>query len=419
MSKYKASIGLICLLLSLARCQPAAPQQSMTFEISQPALWQGACYPSLTVGGNGVLYMSYLQKGESGTDSLFVSELDPHGQPLARFRVAYGTDWFVNWADFPTVAATRNGLLAASWLQKSAPGTYDYNVMVSLSPNEGATWQPPFKLHADTVAAEHGFVSMAPDGAGNIRTVWLDGRYTKPAGAMAAHAHAGHGSGAMTLRSALIHADGSVSDRQEIDPRVCDCCGTDLRMSQYGAVVAYRDRIVPEVRDISLALLKDSTWLASEVVGDDGWNIAGCPVNGPAIDVQDRYAAVAWFTRAQDTSKVQVLRKDLITGEASPPLQIDEGNPLGRVQIAWLEDQKAVAAWVEVLDNQEAALKVAHIDFTNREVCTMNISRYEAGRRSGFPSMRVVNGEALLVWTDWLQDENNCRLSMARIRFPE
>lgn len=38
--------------------------------------------------------------------------------------IAEGSDWFVNWADFPAVAALPDGTLFAHWLAKSGPGSY-------------------------------------------------------------------------------------------------------------------------------------------------------------------------------------------------------------------------------------------------------------------------------------------------------
>ncbi|MEO6238245.1 MAG: exo-alpha-sialidase, partial [Vicinamibacterales bacterium] len=42
--------------------------------------------------------------------------------------VASGSDWFVNWADVPSVVRLDDGTLAAHWLQKSGADTYAYDV---------------------------------------------------------------------------------------------------------------------------------------------------------------------------------------------------------------------------------------------------------------------------------------------------
>ena len=46
-------------------------------------------------------------------------------------KIAIGSDWFVNWADFPTHAISGNQVLT-SYLKKSASGIYTYDVFLSL-----------------------------------------------------------------------------------------------------------------------------------------------------------------------------------------------------------------------------------------------------------------------------------------------
>ena len=59
----------------------------------------------------------------------------PHAQGgawSAPETVAAGKDWFVNWADFPSVAVLPDGALFAHWLRKSGPANHAYDVRVSL-----------------------------------------------------------------------------------------------------------------------------------------------------------------------------------------------------------------------------------------------------------------------------------------------
>ena len=49
-------------------------------------------------------------------------------------------------------------------------------------------------------------------------------------------------------------------------------------------VPVYRDRTEAEIRDIAIVRLVDGIWSDPALVSADGWEIAGCPVNGPAID---------------------------------------------------------------------------------------------------------------------------------------
>ena len=95
--------------------------------------------------------------------------------------VASGDNFFVNWADVPSVRALADGSLAAHWLQKSGAGTYAYDVKLSFSKDRGRTWTPAVSPHSDGTQTEHGFASLfqAPGAGAGLGLVWLDGRAMK------------------------------------------------------------------------------------------------------------------------------------------------------------------------------------------------------------------------------------------------
>src|SRR3546814_2913271 len=96
-----------------------------------------------------------------------------------------------------------------------------------------------------------------------------------------------------SLRAATINVASQVADAVEVDATVCDCCGTDVAVTARGPLLAYRDRIVDEIRDIHVARLEDGAWRTLPAVHADNWKIAGCPVNGPAIAAVGNDAIVA------------------------------------------------------------------------------------------------------------------------------
>src|SRR6185436_20698589 len=62
--------------------------------------------------------------------------------------VASGSDWFVNWADVPSVMRFADGTYAPHWLQRSAGSPYAYDVRLSHS-TDGRTWSPSLTPHSD------------------------------------------------------------------------------------------------------------------------------------------------------------------------------------------------------------------------------------------------------------------------------
>ena len=85
--------------------------------------------PSL-VSNKGNLSLTWISSDDDMNASLNFRQFKNEGwtNPL---RLASGTDWFVNWADFPTHAVSGNQVLT-SYLKKSANGKYTYDVFLSL-----------------------------------------------------------------------------------------------------------------------------------------------------------------------------------------------------------------------------------------------------------------------------------------------
>jgi hypothetical protein len=189
----------------------------------------GARFPNLASDGQTVV-MSWLEPGTGDEFHLSYAEWQRErrwGSPMA---VAAGKNWFVNWADFPSVVPANDGPWTAHWLQQKPGGVYAYDVVTRLSADGGRTWSEPQSPHDDGTATEHGFVSIASLG-GRPYGVWLDGRKTRGEG----HDHGADdhaaAQGAMTLRGAVLTPAGAI-DGSEIDARVCDCCQTDAAVSE-------------------------------------------------------------------------------------------------------------------------------------------------------------------------------------------
>src|SRR5688500_16551623 len=178
--------------------------------------------PEMNATADGRIVMSWVEKIGEKRYALRMSIRDQNGWSQAR-TVSEGENWFVNWADFPSVIALRDGSLAAHWLVKSGAGTYAYNVNISRSSDSGKTWSKPIIPHRDNTQTEHGFVSLIPLADGRLGAVWLDGRNMKDMKDTDKHAPAAE---SMTLRYAALDAEGKLSDEVQLDERVCECCQT-------------------------------------------------------------------------------------------------------------------------------------------------------------------------------------------------
>ncbi|MEM1175079.1 MAG: sialidase family protein [Pseudomonadota bacterium] len=387
---HKALLTILGLAILLtASCQPDQGQASPAVRALEVPVVIGARLPHFSTTPAGTLILSWLHPTETGV-SLQWAELDS-GRWKTGAEVARGDDWFVNWADFPSVTPIDQDTWAAHWLVRKPGGAYAYDVVAAFSRDRGQSWGEPFVVHDDDSATEHGFVTLFP-WQGDTHVLWLDGRNTKPG--------ASHHSGGMTLRSARFDRDDPAVERVEIDALVCDCCQTDVAVSAAGPVAVYRNRSNSEVRDIHVTRYVDGQWQADRPVADDGWIIAGCPVNGPAIDAAGRDVAVAWFTAANDDLRIRFARSADDGETFGDAIDIDSGKPFGRVDVVQLADGASLVSWIrESLDGQaELVVRVVSADAALGPV--MKIADLTSGRISGFPQMQVSGNDLVFAWTD-------------------
>ncbi len=358
--------------------------------------------PNLFVAKSGGVYLSWVEFLNDTTDALMFSKLE-NGQWGKATEIARGNDWFVNWADFPSLAAYEGEeALAAHWLQKSAKGTFDYDVRISQSIDGGKNWQTSFIPHRDSIAAEHGFVTMMPISGGRVFATWLDGRNTKDgkqSSVGSSESEHGHGQGgAMTLRTAEFDKNGNLFEEAELDGRICDCCQTDAALTAYGPVVVYRNRSDKEIRDIGIVRKVNGKWTAPTIIHPDNWEIAGCPVNGPAVAAEDDFVAVAWFTAASGRGEVKVVFSKDAGASFSAPVKVDDGDPNGRVDIEIVEGETVLVTWLENTD-EAAEIRAAKVSPAGKQGESISLVPTSPARSSGFPVLAKMGDQFMLAWT--------------------
>ena len=388
-----------CARSEAERATPAATTLSFQ-EIESPAA-PGSGEPNLHTSADGEVFLSWVEPGVETRHALRFARLEEEAWSAPQ-TIAGGDDWFVNWADFPSVVALNEGL-AAHFLARSGPDTYAYDVKITQSNDDGQTWSPAVRPHDDGTLTEHGFVSMLPWPDGRLLAVWLDGR----------NMAGGHGSGgAMTLRTATLDRDGNRYDELALDQRVCDCCPTSAARTPNGAVVVYRDRSDDEQRDIAIIRLNQEGWSTPRLVHEDGWQIAGCPVNGPAVAAAEARVAVAWFTAAQDTPRVKVAFSTDEGVTFGPPTTVDDGRPVGRVDVVVLPGGDALVSWIEKTDD-DAEIRVRRVHPDGTAAPSITAAPTSAARASGFPHLARRGPEVYLVWTD-AADPSAIRTAVAK-----
>lgn len=330
---FVAALGLI-----LAACggSPAGEGERGLSPLDSPGA-AGSAQPRLTADTDGSPIMSWLEPGAGGV-SLRFSKL-AGGRWSAPATVVTGRDLFVNWADFPSISAIADDFWVAHWLRLIPGAAGAYDVVTAVSTDRGASWSEPRKLNDDDTETEHGFADVFAHADG-AEAVWLDGRefanwsFDEPDALLGT-----------SLRRAEIGRDGNVTGRGVVDDLVCDCCQPDVVIAGGRPLVAYRDRTPDEIRDIAVRRGDGSGFGPPVVLGDDHWQIEGCPVNGPAIAARDGSVAVAWFTAAGGRPRVRLARSADAGASFAAALDVDGDVPFGQVDLVFEADGTAVVSW--------------------------------------------------------------------------
>lgn len=361
-----------------------APGEAVVVASPAPA---GSNTPFLTAQPDGGAWLSWTERQADSSYAIRVAARRGDVWDSVR-TISQGRDYFVNWADFPSITLLGNGDLAAHWLEREASGKYAYGVRVVRSSDAGRSWSAAVTPHTDALPAEHGFVALWADGTDGVGLAWLDGRKS----AMPDSARE------MTVRTAVVSSDGSLSQEALLDARSCDCCQVSSAATADGRVVVYRDRSSEEIRDIVAVRRTPSGWSAPVPVHRDMWHYPGCPVNGPSVAARGDTVVVAWFTAAQDTARVLMAVSTDGGANFAAPVRVDDGDPIGRAVVALDAAGDAIVGWMERLTPETASVRVRRVS-NGRRSSFQSVATTSAARQSGFPRL-TITGETLLVsWT--------------------
>lgn len=398
------AVVALATLVTIAACRGVDASGSALVRVDDepPAASAGASTPYLTAGTDGTVWMSWMERGADSAWVLRAARRPANGRWTEPVVVVRDSLIFANWADFPSLAVDARGRVIAHFLRRSAPGKYSYHVWVTTSTDSGATWSAPQRLHRDTSASEHGFAALVPQPDGSTLAAWLDGNATGGEG------------GAMNLGFGVMDSTLRVRPDTMLDTRVCDCCQVAGARTGGGALFAYRDRSADEVRDIAVVRYDEGRWWPPAVVHADGWVTRACPVNGPALSSRNDAVALAWFTNARDSAKVQLAFSTDRGATWSAPVRVDDGAPLGRVDVEYLSDGGALVTWMEQTAKGAAEIRARRVRPDGVLSAATVVSATSDARSAGFPRIAAVSDTA--VYVAWREMTNPARLRLTQLR---
>lgn len=387
------------LLIHLLVCHLLFCLNLLTAQIRRvdPHTAPGSGMPFLTTGTDGAVFLSWI-------DPLAPKE---HALRFSRWTgtawsnpetIAQGRNWFVNWGDFPSLAALPDGSMLAHWLTRTeGAGTYGYGIRVARRDPATASWREIYGISLDEKIDYAGFLTFAHAAPA---AVYL----APPSKSAAAH----HSAGAehvhrKTLRFVAFSPSGThataVETDREIDADVCSCCQTAIGKTRSGWIVAYRDHLPGEIRDISILRYTDGAWASPVPLHRDGWKINGCPTDGPSLISNPDRIAIAWLTRAGDQPRIQVASSTDEGRTFSPPLRLDSGNPLGRPAITAYDRHSDLIVWLEKTA-AAVEIRLRRIGHDGTLHPPVTVAQAPPGRGSGFPKVAVSGDWIFLAWRD-------------------
>lgn len=140
-------------------------------------------------------------------------------------------------------------------------------------------------------------------------------------------------------------------------------------------------------------------WSEAAPVHRDNWQIAACPVNGPALSANGKNVALAWFTAKGDEGHTYVAFSGDSGKSFGTPVRLDDASALGRVDVALLDDGSAAATWIEFADGK-AQFRMRRLTATGERSPAATVAGLAASRASGYPRMAHAGGELIFAWTE-------------------
>jgi hypothetical protein len=284
----------------------------------------------------------------------------------------------------------------------------------------GRSFEPAVTLHPPDLAGSRGWHSLVVSPTGEVHSLWLDAR-PRSAGSIydsllpTAHAHE-HEAG-MGLYH-LVWDGGAPPEARRLFEPVCECCKTAMAVGKDGNVyAAWRHIYKDNYRDIAFAVSRDGTGFGDAVrVNEDGWQINGCPDDGPSMVVdRSNRAHLIWPTLVHDKMDMGIFHASTADGVSfSPrsPLPNAGGMDPSHPQLALDGSGRLAAVWDEVVE------KKRRVVFSRAVLAVDGAASWSepellddgAGSSASYPVVAASGSGVLVAWTQQTGDESVIRV---------
>jgi hypothetical protein len=357
--------------------------QTFTLDTTPNPSGSGSLQPNWSVTQDGSPLLSWIEAAKDGSYSLRYAVRHGSVWSEARTVVAH-RHFFRHPAEVPEIIAAGGGVLLAHWIETPQTESEAEYVYVSAS-SDGVTWSAPVMASKDHSAVQHGLASMVANGDGTASLTWLQ---------------ALHGEDApVSLMRTVVSAEGKALKEEILDPDVCACCPTSVIKTAKGLLIAYRGLTDEGIRDIQVTRFENGHWSSPKLLNPDKWKLNACPTNAASAAANGDHVAIAWYTGAANSPRVQVAFSADSGATFGKPALVSTGHAYGYVSLSLDDDGSALISWLEKGTEATAATHVLFRRIAANGAAGPVLSVDQGSRQSlGYPKIVHAGKETLIAW---------------------
>jgi hypothetical protein len=378
----KRLASLLLLMVAAGWAQTLTAQTFTVETVANPS-GSGSLQPNWSVTQDGSPLLSWIEATKDGSYSLRYAVR--HGSAWSEARtVAAHRYFFRHPAEVPEIIALGGGVLLAHWVEMPQGESEAEYVYVSAS-RDGITWSAPVMAHKDHSHVQHGLASMVASGDSEASLIWLqalDGE-----------------DGPVDLMRTVVSGDGKPVKEEMLDSDVCACCPTSVVKTAKGLLIAYRGLTPESIRDIEVIRFEGGHWSSPKLLNPDKWKLNACPTNAASAAAKGDRVAIAWYTGAGNTPRVQVAFSADSGATFGKPALVSTGHAYGYVSLSLDDDGSALVSWLEKGTEPTAPAHVLFRRIAANGAAGPVLNVDQGSRQSlGYPKILHSGTETLIVW---------------------
>ena len=402
--------SLVIVVLLATACTRRASR--LTTEEPEPPLRvsaqnSDAAEPAIATGPDGTIYVAWVEHRANREADVMLARVEPTGKSSeAPVRVNPNAGKATAWrGDPPTLAVSRNGTVYVGWTARVEPdSSHATDIYLSSSNDGGRTLAAPVKVNDDRRPAVHGMHSLALADDGRIYLAWLDERNVmQPHASEKAEGHHMESNREVFMTSST---DGGRTflPNQKVAVDACPCCKTAIATApDHRVYLSWRQVLPGNFRHIAVTSSGDAgkTFSQPQIVSDDRWVLAGCPVSGPAITTNsDGSIRLIWYSEGSAGASGLYWSESRDGGKTfSPRNTLAQGQVMGSPVLV-LNNQSYKVVWTA---NKAGATQVVTATFDGEGKVTP-----DSGEASGeLPAGASSHNNLFVAYISKIQDQRS------------